>query len=124
MRVRDEQHGWRVPRTADTIGLGERRVAHGPALGTDLGARWASCSYFGTVTQLSADGSTLLVSPEASSTFNPELGSRYRCAAFVYQHGASGWERAGTLFPPGVTAQGSTESTACEFLRDRRGDIG
>ena len=87
-----------------------------PALGTDLGARWASCSYFGTVTQLSADGSTLLVSPEASSTFNPELGSRYRCAAFVYQHGASGWERAGTLFPPGVTAQGSTESTACEFF--------
>ncbi len=85
-----------------------------PLVGHDLGARWANCSYFGTVTQLSADGSTLLVSPEASSTINPELGLRYRCAAFVYHHGAGGWEPAGTLFPPGLNAEGSTESSACK----------
>ena len=87
-----------------------------PSLGSDLGARWPTCADFGTLTQLSADGTTLLVSAEQDSTINPELGPRYRCAAFVYHHGAGGWEPAGTLFPPGVNAQGSTESTACKFF--------
>ncbi len=87
-----------------------------PALGHDLGSHWANCSSFGSVTALSGDGSTLLVTALASSTINPELGTRYRCAAFVYRRGAEGWKLDGTLFPPGVGVDGSTSPEACKFF--------
>jgi subtilisin family serine protease len=87
-----------------------------PTLGEDTGARWANCSYFGSVTELSGDGSTLLVDPVTASTSNPELGLRHRCAAFVYRRGAGGWQLDGTLFPPGVGPEGSSEAKPCEFF--------
>jgi subtilisin family serine protease len=84
-----------------------------PALGSDSGARWANCSDYGAVTQLSGDGSTLLVSPDMESV-ETELGVSYRCAAFVYRHGENGWALDGTLFPPGVGATGSSTSEGCD----------
>jgi len=87
-----------------------------PAVGSDLGARWANCSSYGSVTELSGDGSTLLVSPEMGSTYNPELGSRYRCAAFVYRHGSAGWALDGTLFPPGIGVTGSATWEGCDYF--------
>jgi hypothetical protein len=84
-----------------------------PTIGTDSGARWANCSGYGNVTELSGDGSTLLVSPEAGAV-ETELGRSYRCAAFVYRYGESGWLLDGTLFPPGVEAAGSTSPEACK----------
>lgn len=87
-----------------------------PPLGSDRGRRWAKCSQFGTVTELSADGSTLLITPNEGSTINAELGTRDRCAAFIYRHGAKGWKLNKTLYPPGVTAQGSTNPEACKFF--------
>lgn len=110
--------------SSDTGGVFlERKTASGwvadgsltaPSLGSDSGARWANCSDYGAVTELSGDGSTLLVAPEANSTTDQELGTRYRCAAFVYRHGASAWALEGTLYPPGVEAAGSTNSEACK----------
>ncbi len=87
-----------------------------PATGSDRDARWANCSSFGTVTALSADGSTLLVTAQMVSTSDPELGSRYRCAAFVYRHAAGGWSLDGTLFPPGVEANGSPSLEGCDYF--------
>jgi subtilisin family serine protease len=110
--------------TSDTGGVFlEHKTASGwvsdgsvtaPALGSDSGARWANCSSYGAVTELSGDGSTLLVSPRMDGVYTPELGSRYRCAAFVYRHGESGWALDGTLFPPGVGATGSPSAEGCD----------
>ncbi len=86
-------------------------VLAAPAVGKEASARWANCDGFGTVTKLSGDGSTLLVSQEMSSA-----GSRYRCAAFVYRHGAGGWALDGTLFPPGVGASGSATWEGCRYF--------
>jgi subtilisin family serine protease len=85
-----------------------------PAVGTDLGAHWANCFSYGTVTELSGDGSTLLVASQMAFTVNPELGARYRCAAFVYRHGVGVWALDGTLFPPGVEANGSVTREGCD----------
>jgi subtilisin family serine protease len=91
----------------------EARI-NAPSLGTDLGARWSACNEFGHVTELSGDGSTLLVAPPGSQMINPELGLRERCAAFVYRHGTSGWTLDGTLFPPGADVTGApSESGVC-----------
>ena len=84
-----------------------------PLLGSDSGARWANCSYYGAVTELSGDGSTLLVTPDMDSV-ETEVGRSYRCAAFVYRHGESGWTLDGTLYPPGVEAAGSSTAEACK----------
>jgi subtilisin family serine protease len=86
-----------------------------PALGSDIGARWANCSYYGAVTELSGDGSTLLVTPEMDSV-ETEVGPRYRCAAFVYRHGESGWALDGTLFPPGIGTAGSSTWEGCDYF--------
>jgi hypothetical protein len=45
-----------------------------------------------------------------------ERGLSYRCAAFVYRHGESGWALDGTLFPPGVEATGSSTPEACKYF--------
>ena len=76
-----------------------------PAYAGDPVARWANCSDFGTVTQLSADGTTLLVAPDMAQVWDPGTsGGRYRCAAYVYRHGDGGWALAAVLYPPGVGA--------------------
>jgi Subtilase family/Divergent InlB B-repeat domain/PASTA domain len=86
-----------------------------PAVGTDGGARWANCAGFGSVTELSRDGSTLLVS-QSMAPVSSELGLRWRCAAFVYKRGESGWTLDGTLFPPGIDATGSADSSGCDYF--------
>ncbi|MGO9488414.1 MAG: IPT/TIG domain-containing protein [Solirubrobacteraceae bacterium] len=82
-----------------------------PALGSGSAARWANCAAFGQVTKLSADGSTLLVTPEAT-----QAGSAYRCAAFVYRNSGAGWTLDGTLFPTGVGPEGTSNSQACKYF--------
>ncbi len=82
-----------------------------PAVGSESEARWANCADFGEVTKLSADGSTLLVSQDASSTFAAE-----RCAAFVYGHGAHGWALEATLFPPGIGPTGTKTDEGCDWF--------
>ena len=77
----------------------------GPAIGG--GVRWANCDGFGEVTQLSGDGSTLLVT---QSHINDH------CAAFVYDHGPSGWTLQGTLLPPGVEASGEGTPAICDYF--------
>jgi subtilisin family serine protease len=80
------------------------------------GARWTNCAGFGWITKLSADGTSLLVSQQMSVTSGPVAG-RYRCAAFVYKRGAGGgWTQTATLFPPGVTAAGSTNPDVCNYF--------
>jgi hypothetical protein len=87
-----------------------------PAMGSDSGARWANCSAYGGVTELSGDGSTLLVSPEMDAVYTSESGTTYRCAAFVYRHGAGGWVLEETLFPPGIGAGGSSSWEGCDYF--------
>ena len=94
---------------------GSSRVSEGeltaPAVGSESEARWANCGGFGEVTQLSADGSTLLVSQGAERTYAAE-----RCAAFVYGHGAHGWTLEATLFPPGIGAAGTKTTEGCDWF--------
>jgi hypothetical protein len=82
-----------------------------PAVGDDAWARWANCFEFGAEITLSEDGSTLL----ASQNMAPIDGG-YRCAAFVYERGATGWALAGTLFPPGIGPAGSPTWSGCDYF--------
>ncbi|MGH2864090.1 MAG: IPT/TIG domain-containing protein [Solirubrobacteraceae bacterium] len=82
-----------------------------PAVGSESEARWANCGDFGEVTQLSGDGSTLLVSQAAERTYAAE-----RCAAFVYRRGAHGWTLEATLFPPGIGATGTKTEEGCDYF--------
>lgn len=112
--------------SSDTGGVFlERKTASGwvadgsltaPSLGSDSGARWANCSDYGTVTELSGDGSTLLATPNMNSVETEPTHISYRCAAFVYRHGESGWALDGTLYPPGVEATGSSTPEACKYF--------
>jgi len=104
--------------TTDTGGVYlERKTSAGwvsdgaitaPRVGTDSAARWANCAGFGSVTELSRDGSTLLLTQAAAVSF-----TGYRCAAFVYRRSSGGWTLDGTLLPPGVDATGSPSSSVC-----------
>ena len=88
-----------------------------PGYDGDPVARWANCSDFGTVTQLSADGTTLLVAPDMAQVWDPGTsGGRYRCAAYVYQRGSGGWALDAVLYPPGVDARGSTTWDGCGYF--------
>jgi subtilisin family serine protease len=82
-----------------------------PALGSGEAARWANCSEYGALTELSGDGSTLLVAPKPSQIGGNN--SDFHCAAFVYRHEAGGWKLDGTLFPPGVGVEGSPDAQGC-----------
>lgn len=82
-----------------------------PAVGDEPEARWANCGDFGEVTKLSADGSTLLVSQDAESTYAAE-----RCAVFVYRHGKDGWTLEATLFPPGIGPTGTKTREGCDWF--------
>jgi subtilisin family serine protease len=84
-----------------------------PTLGSSETARWANCSEYGALTELSGDGSTLLVAPRMEQT---EGNGRYHCAAFVYRHETSGWKLDGTLFPPGVGVEGSPDQQDCDYF--------
>ncbi len=99
---------------------GSRWISEGaltaPVVGSGNVPRWVNCDGFGSVTKLSGDGSTLLVSQDMSSIDTAELGVRYTCAAFVYRHGASGWDLDGTLFPPGIGATGSKTWEGCRYF--------
>jgi hypothetical protein len=100
---RDTPSGW----------VSEGRLT-APALGSDEAARWANCSDYGALTELSGDGSTLLVAPKMEQT--DDSNSDFRCAAFVYRHEAGGWKLDGTLFPPGVGVDGSPDEQGCEHF--------
>lgn len=80
-----------------------------PDVGSGVDSDWPNCSRFGAVTQLSADGQTLLVSQSPAG-----LETSYRCAAFVYHHETSGWALQGTLFPPGIGPEGSPTWEGCD----------
>jgi subtilisin family serine protease len=82
-----------------------------PASANDFGGEWASCANWGTVTKLSADGSTLLVTPDMEF-----YGSTFRCAAWVYHRGSGGWALDTVLFPPGVSAAGSADPNVCGYF--------
>jgi subtilisin family serine protease len=84
----------------------------------DQEASWTNCANFGAVTQLSADGTTLLVSPNMQPVYDTSVpGSfRYRCAAFVYQRGVNGWALDTVLYPPGIGAQGSLTADGCDYF--------
>ncbi len=86
-----------------------------PAVGSEEVARWANCAEYGAVTQLSGDGQTLLVTQSATG-LSTQNGPSYRCAAFVYHHEAAGWALQGTLFPPGVGAEGSPTWEGCDYF--------
>ena len=88
-----------------------------PGYDGDPVARWANCSDFGAVTQLSADGTTLLVAPDMARVWDPGTsGGRYRCAAYVYQRGSGGWTLDAVLSPPGVDARGSVTWDGCGYF--------
>ena len=100
-------------RTADGwVSDGEVTAPSVPAYAGDPLARWANCSNFGTVTQLSADGTTLLVAPSTARVW----GGGYRCAAYVYERGSSGWALGASLYPPDVAARGSTTWDGCGYF--------
>ncbi len=83
-----------------------------PALGSSGAAHWANCSYYGALTTLAGNGSTLLVASEMKEIDN----DNYRCAAFVYRHEGGHWKLDGTLFPPGVGVEGSPSLKACDYF--------
>jgi len=107
-------NGWCYYASSDTGGIFlERKTSAGwvadgvltaPALGPEPGDRWMNCAGFGTVTELSSDGSTLLVGNDVFFD---------RCVAFVYRRVSGAWRLDGSLFPAGVTAQGSLEPGKC-----------
>ena len=103
--------------SAGWVSDGEVEAPSLPAYAGDPIARWANCSDFGTVTQLSADGTTLLVAPDMSRVWDPGTsGSRYRCAAYIYHYGSNGWALDAVLYPPGVDARGSLTWDGCGYF--------
>jgi hypothetical protein len=83
-----------------------------PAVGSGNWSYWASCFDFGAEITLSADGSTLL-----TSEIMDQVGTNdFRCAAFVYERGATGWSLVQTLFPPGIGPSGSTTWDGCDYF--------
>jgi IPT/TIG domain-containing protein/List-Bact-rpt repeat protein len=117
-----EPRGWCFYDTSDTGGIFlERQTSSGwvddgkltaPAVGDAPYARWPNCSAFGAEIDLSSDGSTLL----ASQDMAPIFGGSYVCAAFLYERSSSGWQLAGTLFPPGIGAAGSPTPDGCDYF--------
>lgn len=106
-------------RTSDGwVADGEVTAPSVPAYDGDPVARWANCSDFGTVTRLSADGTTLLVAPDMARVWDPgPSGGRYRCAAYVYHYASgAGWALAAVLYPPGVGARGSVSWDGCGYF--------
>lgn len=111
--------GWCFFASTDTGGVYvERKTSSGwvvdgvltaPALSPEPLDRWMNCSYFGSLMELSADGSTLLVGQDIAFT-PPGL---YRCVAFVYRRGANGWKLDGTLYPDGVDVDGTPDLATC-----------
>ncbi len=102
---------------AGWVADGEVTAPTVPGYDGDPVARWANCSDFGTVTQLSADGTTLLVAPDMAQVWDPGAsGGRYRCAAYVYQRGSGGWALDAVLYPPGVDARGSVTWDGCGYF--------
>jgi len=83
-----------------------------PGYAGDGYARWANCNALGQITQLSTDGTTLLVTP-VPGTILDSTGATYRCAAYVYRRGSGGWVRDAALYPPGVDAAGSQNPNGC-----------
>lgn len=83
-----------------------------PAVGTGDWRYWPSCFDFGAEISLSADGSTLLT----SQTMDQVGTNDFRCAAFVYERGATGWSLAQTLFPPGIGSAGSPTWDGCDYF--------
>ncbi len=128
--IYDRPNGYCAYESADTGGVFlERRTPAGwvadgvvtaprvPAFDGDPGARWAECFNFGTVTQLSADGTTLLVAPDTAGVYDTRVsGLAYRCAAYVYQRGGGGWTQDAVLYPPGIDAQGSPTVDGCGYF--------
>lgn len=103
--------------TTGWVADGEVTAPSVPAYAGDPGARWENCSEFGTITQLSADGTTLLVAPDMANVWDPGPSARrYRCAAYVYQRGSGGWVLETTLYPPGVDARGSLTWDGCGYF--------
>lgn len=111
--------GWCYYASTDTGGVFmERKTATGwkadgvltaPAFGPEPSDYWANCASFGTVTRLSANGSTLVVTADVASDYP----TGYRCAAFVYRRSAGGWRLDGNLYPAGADAQGAPDLTTC-----------
>ncbi len=94
-----------------------------PLVGSGNVPRWVNCAGFGSVTKLSADGSTLLVSEDMNSIYTAELGLRYTCAAFVYRHGPSGWSLEATLLPARDRRDRLENVGRMQVLRHRRRDL-
>ena len=86
-----------------------------PGFSGDPVARWGNCSLFGALTQLSANGTTLLVAPASNFVFRPG-GGEYRCAAYVYRRGSGAWSLEATLYPPGIGPLGSPDPNGCGFF--------
>lgn len=82
-----------------------------PEVGTGDWSYWPSCNEFGAEISLSADGSTLLTSQDMV-----QEQSGFRCAAFLYERGSSGWSLAATLFPPGIGPSGSETWDGCDYF--------
>ncbi len=88
-----------------------------PGYPNDPAAQWSKCAAFGTITKLSAAGTTLLVTPNMAPVYDPSgTGSRYRCAAYVYQRSNNGWALQTALYPPGVDARGAVTEQGCGFF--------
>lgn len=80
---------------------------------------WPDCpGVFGLVTQLSGDGKTLLVSEPWVNNITADY-----CGAFIYRESSSGWTPDGTLYPPGVGANGTTNPVPCEAFGANEGTI-
>jgi subtilisin family serine protease len=90
-------------------------VLTSPRVGKDSAARWPNCYGFGSITRLSGDGNTLLVGQEMGILL---LNNQwvYRCVAFVYRRGVTGWALDGKLFPPGIGAAGSPGVDGCVYF--------
>ncbi len=101
--------------SAGWVADGEITAPSNPAFSGDPAARWGNCSGFGALTQLSADGTTLLVAPESNFVFRSG-GGEYRCAAYVYRRSSGAWNLEATLYPPGIGPLGSPDPNGCGFL--------
>ena len=85
----------------------------------ELPQSWPECpGLFGLVTQLSRDGKTLLVSEPWVN--DPSVAY---CGAFIYRESSSGWTLDGTLYPPGVGADGTPDPAPCEAFGAYEGAI-
>ncbi len=104
--------------SAGWVSDGEITAPSLPAWSGDGGARWGNCSSFGGLTQLSADGTTLLVAPDSTIVSSSVI--KYRCAAYVYRRGSGGaWSLEGALYPPGIDAGGSDTPAGCGYFGNR-----